>query len=133
MSAAGYGALGAVVLVASIAVAGTVDRSVYTAAEATVFRIDRTCSFTRVTDGGPGNQVAEGIEQDCSATDEFKAIASAPKSSMDVAGEAVVKVSYTAPQDRSSQVGQLEFDGHDDQFYALKAGDKVRILVAKRI
>lgn len=133
MSAAGYGALGAIVLVVAVGAAGAIDTtSNYAPAEATVFRIDRSCSFTRVYEGGPGNKRAEGIEQDCSATDEFKKIASASKRSMDVAGDAVVKVAYTAPQDGSSQTGELKFDGHDDEFYALKAADTVKILVANK-
>ncbi len=133
MSAAGYGGLAAIVLVVAVGAAGAIDStSNYKPTEATVFRIDRSCSFTRVYEGGPGNQLAEGIEQDCSATDEFKEIASSAKRKMDVAGDAVVKVSYTAPQDGSAQTGELKFDGHDDQFYALKAGDKVRILVSNK-
>ena len=49
---------------------------------------------------------------------------------MDVAGKAVVKVSYTAPQDGSYRTGELSFDGRDDQFYKLKAGDELQILVS---
>ena len=133
MSAAGYGALAAIVLVVAVGAAGAIDStSNYVPTEATVYRIDRSCSFTRTYEGGPGNQVAEGIEQDCSATDEFKKIAAAPKRAKDVAGDAVVKVTYTAPQDGTSQTGELKFDGHDEQFYSLKAGDRVKILVANK-
>ena len=133
MSASGYGALAAIVLVVAVGAAGAIDStSNYAPTEATIFRIDRSCSFTRVYQGGPGNRRAEGIEQDCSATDEFKRIAAASKRSMDVAGDAVVKVSYTAPQDGSSQTGELKFDGHDDEFYKLAAGDKLHILVANK-
>lgn len=133
MSAAAHGGLAAIVIVVAVGAAGAIDStSNYKAAEATMFRIDRSCSFTRVYEGEPGEQRAEGIEQDCSATDEFKKIASATKRHMDVAGDAVVKVSYTAPQDGSSQTAELKFDGHDDEFYSLKAGDKVRILVANK-
>ena len=133
MSAAGYGALAAIVLVIAVGAAGAIDStSNYAPTEATVYRIDRNCSFTRTHDGGPGKQIAEGIEQDCSATDEFKKIAAAPKRSMDVAGDAVVKVTYTAPQDGSSRTSELKFDGHDDEFYKLHAGDTLKILVANK-
>lgn len=133
MSATAYGGLAAIVLVVAVGAAGAIDStSNYKATEGTVFRIDRSCSFTRVYEGGLGKQRAEGLEQDCSATDEFKKIASSTKRTMDVAGDAVVKVEYTAPQDGSAQTGELKFDGHDDEFYALKAGDKVRILVANK-
>jgi len=132
-AAAGYGALGAIVLIVGVAAGSAIDStSNFTPAEATVFRIDRTCSFTRITEGGPRKKVSVGIEQDCSATDEFKKIAASPKRSMDVAGSALVKVSYTAPQDGSSQTAELKFDGHDDEFYALKAGHQVKILVANK-
>ncbi len=133
MSASGYGALGAIVLVVTVGAASAIDTTAnYAPAKATVYRIDRTCSFTRTTDGGPGNKVAEGISQDCSATDEFKKIAAAPKRAMDVAGDAVVKVSYTAPQDGSARTSELKFDGHDDSFYKLRAGDTLNILVANK-
>ena len=133
MSAGGYGALSAIVLVAAIGTAAVVERGAnYKPADATVFRIDRTCSFTRVYQGGPEKKPSEQVEQDCSATDEFKAIASSAKRQKDVDGKAVVKVSYTAPQDHGYHTGELRFDGHDDQFYALMAGDTVKILVANK-
>lgn len=45
-------------------------------------------------------------------------------------GKAIVKVSYTAPQDGSYQTSQLEFTGRDEEFYKLKAGDQIDILVS---
>ena len=47
-------------------------------------------------------------------------------------GDAVVKVSYTAPQDGSARTSELKFDGHDDSFYKLRAGDTLNILVANK-
>lgn len=131
MSYTGYGALAAIGFVVLMGGYAMADRGMnYTAAKASVFRIDRSCSFTRTYDGGPGNQVAEGIEQDCSATDEFRKIAGQAKRARDVAGKAVVKVSYTAPQDGSYRTSELKFDGRDDRFYKLKAGDELPILVS---
>ena len=133
MSAAGYGALAAVVLVVAVGAAGAIDSTSNSKpTEATVFRIDRSCAFTRVYEGGLEKKRSERIEQDCSATDEFKKVASESKRTMDVAGDAVVKVAFTAPQDGSSQTGELKFDGHDDEFYVLRAGDKIKILVANK-
>jgi hypothetical protein len=135
MSASGYGALGAIVLVVAVGVANAIDvTGNYAPAEATIFRIDRNCSFVRTYEGAtpPGQPKAETIKQDCSATDEFKAVASATKRTKDVDGTAVVKLTYTAPQDGSSQTGELKFDGHDEQFYKLRAGDRVKILVANK-
>ena len=52
------------------------------------------------------------------------------KRKMDVDGKAVVKVSYTAPQDGSYQTSELRLDGRDDEFYSLKAGDEIEVLVS---
>ena len=49
---------------------------------------------------------------------------------MDIDGKAVVKVSYNAPQDGSYQTSQLRYDGRDDEFYELKAGDQIDIRVS---
>ena len=38
-------------------------------------------------------------------------------------------VNYTAPQDGSFQSAELKFDSKDDEFYDLKAGDEINILV----
>lgn len=114
--------------VAVMAVTTTINRGMnYKAAKATVFLIDRECRFTREYDGGK----KETVTQSCTATDEFKSIAKAPdKRKIDVDGKAVVKVSYQAPQDGSQQTSQLRYDGRDDEFYRLKAGDEIDILVS---
>ena len=128
-----YSARGALLtmgFVAVVTVTSTINRSMnYKAAKATVFLIDRECRFTREYEGGK----KETVTQSCTATDEFKTIASAPegKRKMDVDGKAVVKFSYNAPQDGSYQTSQLRFDGRDDEFYKLKAGDEIDILVSK--
>jgi len=123
------GAMFAMGVVVVVAVTTTVDRGMnYEPAKATVFLVDRECRFTREYDGGK----KESVTQSCNATDEFKSIARSPdgKRKMDVDGTAVVKVSYTAPQNGSYQTSQLRFDGRDDEFYALKAGDQIDVLVS---
>src|ERR671912_500982 len=131
MSYSGYGALAAIGFVAVMGGVSMADRGMnYAAAKASVFRIDRTCNFTRTVTEADGKEVATGIEQDCSATEEFREIAGQKKRTIDVAGKAVVKVSYTAPQDGSYRTSELRFDGRDDQFYKLKAGDELPILVS---
>ena len=47
-----------------------------------------------------------------------------------ISGKAVVQVSYTAPQDGSSRTSELNFTSRDDEFYNLKAGDEIDILVS---
>jgi hypothetical protein len=123
------GALLAVGFIAVVTVYTTVNRGMnYKAAKASVFLIDRECRFDRKSEGGK----SESVTQSCNATDEFNSIAHAPdgKRKMDVDGKAVVKVSYTAPQDGSYQTSQLRFDGRDDEFYKLKAGDQIDVLVS---
>jgi hypothetical protein len=119
---------GAAVVVV-VAVTSTINRGMnYEPAKATVFLVDRECRFTREYEGGKKETVTES----CNSTDEFKSIASAPegKRKMDVDGKAVVKVSYTAPQNGSYQTSQLRYDGRDDEFYRLKAGDQIDVLVS---
>lgn len=123
------GAIFAMGFVVVVAIYTTIDRGMnYQAAKASVFLIDRQCKFDRQYDDGK----RETVTQSCTATDEFKAIAKAPggKRKMDVDGKAVVKVSYTAPQNGSYQTSELRFDGRDDEFYELKAGDQIDVLVS---
>ena len=116
-------------LVVVVGITSTINRGMnYTPAKATVFLVDRECRFTREYEGGK----KEIVTDSCNSTDEFKGIASAPggKRKMDVDGKAVVKVSYNAPQDGSYQTSQLRYDGRDDEFYELKAGDQIDIRVS---
>ena len=123
------GGMFAMGIVVVVAVTTTINRGMnYEPAKATIFLVDRECRFTREYEGGK----KETVTQSCNATDEFKTIARSPdgKRKMDVDGTAVVKVSYTAPKDGSYQTSQLRFDGRDDEFYALKAGDQIDVLVS---
>jgi hypothetical protein len=123
------GTLFGIGLVVVVGITSTINRGMnYAPAKATIFLVDRECRFTREYDGGK----KENVTQSCNATDEFQSIAKAPdgKRKMDVDGKAVVKVSYIAPQDGSYQTSQLRFDGRDDEFYSLKAGDQIDILVS---
>ena len=116
-------------MVVVVGVVSSITRGMnYTPAKATVFLVDRECRFNREYEGGK----TESVTQSCNATDEFKTIAKAPdgKRKMDVDGKAVVKVTYNAPQDGSYQTSQLRYDGRDDEFYKLKAGDEIDILVS---
>ena len=116
-------------MVVVVGITSVINRGMnYEPAKATVFLVDRECRFTREYEGGK----KESVTQSCNATDEFKTIAKAPdgKRKMDVDGKAVVKVTYNAPQDGSYQTSQLRFDGRDDEFYELKAGDQIDVLVS---
>jgi hypothetical protein len=127
MSYSLWGGAAAISFIAVIGITTAVDRGMnYSEAKATVFRIDRECKFDRHYEGG---KTELGIAEPCDTTDEFKRIASAPKRPKDVDGKAVVKVSYTAPQDGSYRTSSLHFDGRDEEFYKLKAGDEIAVLV----
>lgn len=104
--------------------------------EATVATIDHTCeiieSVTReVKDprGGGGTiQAAEMSSKkgECKSVGEWKEVRA--KRSKNVDGTADVHVTYTAP-DGSFQSGTVTFTGRDDEFYELKAGDRLDIKV----
>jgi hypothetical protein len=48
-----------------------------------------------------------------------------------IVGDAVVHVSYTAPQDGQEEMANLSYDPRDAEFFDLKAGDEIKILVSK--
>jgi hypothetical protein len=126
------GRLAAVGFVLVVGAVTTITRSVnYVEAKATVDTIDRKCNFIETTTEADGRSTARGVTEHCDATDEFRKLAKEEKRSRSIAGKAVVHVSYSSPADGSWQTADLHFDGGDDQFYKLKAGDEVNILVHK--
>jgi hypothetical protein len=105
-----------------------VDRSAnYAPAKADVYLIDRTCDYTETTTGPEGAASARDLNSSCSDVEEWETVRT--KRTKVVSGKAVVHVSYTAPQDGSSHTSELQFDGRDDEFYELKAGDQMDVLV----
>jgi hypothetical protein len=115
-----YSLRGAVFAMGFVAIVGgysAVNRGMnYKRAKANVFLIDRR----------------EVVTDSCTSTDEFADLAKASPAERKkkIDGKAIVKVSYTAPQDGSYQTSQLEFTGRDEEFYKLKAGDQIDILVS---
>ena len=124
-----YGAAAAMVFVAGMGVYATAGRGMnYEPAKAEVYLIDRTCDYTETTTMADGTTSARGLSGSCIDVDEWETVRE--KRNKVVAGKAVVHVSYTAPQDGSSRTSELRFDGRDDEFYDLKAGDQLDILVS---
>ena len=116
------------VVIAGASAWAVVDRDVnYKEAKASVVMIDRKCDFTETTTE-EGHTVARGITDACNSTDEWQDVKE--KRSKVVSGRAVVQVSYVAPQDGAQHFAELRFDGRDDEFYELKAGDEINILVS---
>lgn len=124
-----YGGTAAVLLVAGIGAFGAMDRAAnYTPAKATVYLIDRKCNIVETTTEENGRTTARGLTDDCKNVEEWETVRE--KRTKTVSGKAAVKVNYAAPQDGSSQTSELHFDGRDDEFYELKAGDEIDILVS---
>lgn len=126
-----YGAAAAMVFVAGVGVYSVIDRGAnYAPVKATITTIDRTCNFVETTYDGATNKAtsARGYSDSCNSTDEWATVRE--KRNKKVSGKAVVHVSYTAPQDGSYRTSQLRFDGGDDEFYELKAGDEIEVLVS---
>ena len=123
-----YGGAAAVLFVAGVGAYQAMDRAAnWSPAKATVFLIDRKCDITETETKSDGTTSARGLTDDCKSVDEWETVRD--KRTKTVSGKAVVKVSYVAPQDGSSQTSELHYDGRDDEFYELKAGDEVNILV----
>jgi len=107
--------------------------------KATVTTIDRTCeiieTITHEIDEprAPGHklkaQESNSMTGECDSVEEWAEVKS--KRSKKVAGTAKVHVDYQAPQDGRYHSATLNFTGRDDEFYTLRAGDSVDILVAK--
>ena len=91
-------------------------------AMATVEKIDRTCLLK-------DTQTGAQKYGDCGGRAFFNAQAYRDGKREDLEGKAVVLIMYTAPQDGSFQSGELNFNGHQDPFYQLKAGDHLPIRV----
>src|SRR4051812_33603399 len=96
---------------------------------ATVTTIDRRCRIVETRFDENYKKTGSQIYSDsCNSIDEWEKVRA--KRSKDVDGTAVIHLSYVAPQTGQSQTGELKFDGHDDEFYKLKAGDEIQILVS---
>jgi hypothetical protein len=130
MSYSLYGMTAAFVFVAGVGAYSAIERSAnYQPAKGSVTTIDRTCNFVETTYDGTKAKSARGYTDSCNSTDEWASVRK--KRNKTVSGKAVVHVGYTAPQDGSYRMSELRFDGRDDEFYELKAGDEIEILVSK--
>jgi hypothetical protein len=127
---------GAVPIVAFLVASGSViaDRSTnYVSVDAEVFRIDRLCGFNTSETVNGKVVKTEKTRKSCNTTDEFSKIRQNPDSpSMRVDGESTVHVVFTSPLDQTQHTSTLQFNGEDREFYALKAHDKIKILVNKK-
>ena len=123
------GMASAFVFMLGLAAYSAIDRTTnYKPAKASVFLIDRKCDIVETTKSGDGRSSARIYNDDCKSIDAWdKAKAQRDKG---ISGEAIVQVSYTAPQDGSTHSSTLKFSSRDDEFYDLHAGSEINILVS---
>ena len=125
-----YGGAAAIVFVVMVGMASAVDLSHYKRAKATVSTIDRTCNYIETTTDPDGHKTATGHTDSCGLTDEWEKQRDEIRSTgKRFSGDAIVHLSYTAPQDGSARTADLHFTGRDDEFYELQAGSQFDILV----
>lgn len=130
MSYSMYGAAAAVVLVAGVGAYSAMDRAAnYKPAKASVYLIDRKCDIIETkTSSLDGKKTVRSYNDDCKSIDAWDSAKA--KRDKSISGKAVIKLSYTAPQDGSNQTSELKFTSRDDEFYDLKAGDEIEIFVS---
>ncbi len=125
-----YGVMAAVLFMLGVAGFKAMDRAAnFKSAKASVFMIDRKCDIVETTKTASGQTLsARKYKDDCKSIDAWEKAKS--KRDKSISAKAVVHVSYTAPQDGSQHTSELSFTARDDEFYDLKAGDEIRILVS---
>ena len=124
-----YGMGMAMLFVLGLAGYSAIDRTTnYKPAKASVSMIDRKCDIIETTTSPDGQKSVRTYKGECKSVDAAWGQAKA-KHDKKISGRAVVTVNYTAPQDGSFQSAELKFDSKDDEFYDLKAGDEINILV----
>lgn len=99
------------------------------ATKATVTYIDRSCKIVVTKydeDYKPTDRAV--VADSCNSIDEWDKVRA--KRNKVVDGTAVIHLSYMVPQTGQPGTGELKFDGRDDEFYQLKAGDEIDILVS---
>jgi hypothetical protein len=126
-----YGGAAAMLFVLGVGAYTTIDRTAnYKPAKASVYLIDRKCQIVETTTDPVEEKTKSSrtYSGDCKSVGEWDKVRS--KRDKSIVGNAVVHVSYTAPQDGSSRSSELRYDSKDDEFFDLKAGDEIEILVS---
>ena len=123
-----YGVGAAVAIVAAVSIGGSADT--WQPVKATITTIDRKCQIIETKyDENYRAKETSAHSGDCNSVDEWEKVKT--KHDRTIVGSAVVHLDYTAPQNGREQMGEIEFTPRDDEFFELKAGDEVKILVSK--
>jgi hypothetical protein len=119
-----------VVILACVGAYKSMDRAAnWKPATASVSYIDRKCTIVRTTyDENYKATDKQTFTDSCNSIDEWSKVREKRNKTVD--GTAVVHLSYTAPQNGQPETAELNYDGRDDEFYQLKAGDQINILVS---
>ena len=127
-----YGAGAAMVFVACGTAYKAMDRAAnWKSAMAEVSYIDRTCKIVTTTyDGDYKPTDRQTATENCNSIDEWAK--AKRKHDTTVVGKAVVHLAYTAPQNGQPEVAELNLEPKDAEFYDLKAGDRIEILVSNK-
>ena len=126
-----YGGAGAMLFVIGVGAYSAIDRaSNYEPAKASVYMIDRKCQIVETTTDPleEKKKSSRTFDGDCKSVGEWDKVRA--KRDKTIVGKAVVHVSYTAPQDNASHSSELSFDSKDNEFFDLKAGDEIDVLVS---
>jgi hypothetical protein len=123
-----YG-VGAVVVV-GIAVSISGSAGDWQPVKATISTIDRKCQIIETKyDADYQRKESSTHTGDCNSVEEWEKVKT--KHDKRIVGDAVVHLSYTAPQNGREQMADLSYNPRDDEFFDLKAGDEIKILVSK--
>ena len=123
-----YGMAAAILFILGMAGYNAMDRATHDKpARASVFVIDRKCDIVETTTSSTSKSTRI-YSDDCKSIEAWDSARA--KRDKGISGQATVKVSYTAPQEGSYQTSELHFTARDSEFYDLKAGDEINILVS---
>ena len=130
MSYSIYGVAAAMVLVATVGTVSAIERSHWQPAKASVSYIDRSCKIVQTAYDENWNAKSSRTFTDaCSSVDEWEKVRA--KRTKLVEGKAVVHLDFVVHETGQSGTAELKYTGRDDEFYEMKAGDEVEILVNK--
>ena len=124
-----YG-LGAVVIFGAAVTISGAGGSNWQEAKATISTIDRKCEIIETKyDENYSKKESSTHSGDCNSVGEWEKVKA--KHDPTIVGNAVVHLSYTAPQNGQYETGELTFTPRENPFFELKAGDEINILVYK--
>jgi len=126
-----YGMAAAMLFILGMAGFSAMNRTTnYKPAKASISTIDRTCDFIETREKA-GVKTSQDVTDSCDSTGEWDKVRDDVRAGRrkKISGRETIHLTYTAPQDGSYRTAELHFDGGDDEFYRLQAGDAVNILV----